>query len=63
MGPRDEMEYALPVVHQLHPRKADLRCRVSGGGAIIRWARKTLRSFVKFGMVCETSAAPTSAHT
>ena len=51
---RDKKEYALLVVRQLRARKVDLRCRVSSGGAISRWARKTLTSFVKFGMVLES---------
>ena len=48
VGPLDKAEYALLVVRQLHARKVDLRCRVSGGGAILPVGNK---SFVRLGMV------------
>ena len=40
IDPRDKAEYALLVVRKLHARKVDLRCRVSGGGAIFSAGKK-----------------------
>ena len=44
-------EYSLLVVRQLHARRVHLRCRVSGGGAILPVGKKESESFVRLGMV------------
>ena len=40
VGPLDKAEYALLVVRKLHTQRVDLRCRVSGGGAILPMLRE-----------------------
>ena len=40
IDPRDKKDYALLVVRQLRPRKVDLSCRVSRGGAIFSVGKK-----------------------